>query len=318
LRQARDIPLPVLYDCDIRPAPGFRLPHSFFLVVASLLAFAFPAAAQDTVTVGGEKKRAFGTPTAFQNGDTACYVTLKDDRGAAFDELADFDLCAMEKSLKGKRLALTYKTARVMAASCQGNPDCKKSETVVLIASAKPAPLTAPAPAAPTPAPTPAPIPAKSAQTSFCTPGETIVFSCRTSPTKLVSVCASKDAAANKGYLQYRTGKPDSSDPLDLTLPAAQVPPPQAASGESVPFAGGGAAWLRVSAKNNIAFVVYTGIGKWGPRGEIQEKAGVTVERDGKSVASLKCTGKPISLLGPDWFEKAGITPKGQDFDLPD
>jgi len=312
LRQARDIPLPVLYDCDVRPAVGSRLPHSFFLIVAFLLAFAFPAAAQDTVTVGGEKKRAFGTPTAFQNGDTACYVTLKDDRGATFDELADFDLCTMEKSLKGKRLALTYKTARVMAASCQGNPDCKKSETVVLIASAKPAPLTVqtPAPAAPTPI--------RSAQTSFCTPGETIVFSCRTGPTKLVSVCASKDAAPTKGYLQYRTGKPDSSDPLDLTLPAAQVPPPQAASGESVPFAGGGAAWLRVSAKNNIAFVVYTGIGNWGPGGEKREKAGVTVERDGKTVATLKCTGKPISLLGPDWFEKAGITAKGQDFDLPD
>lgn len=278
--------------------------------VAFLLVSVLPAAAQDTVTVGGEKKRAFGTPTAFQNGDTACYVTLRDDRGATFDELADFDLCSMEKSLKGKRLALTYKTARVMAASCQGNPDCKKSETVVLIASAKPAPLTAPAPAAPTPA--------KSAQTSFCTPTETIVFSCRTSPTKLVSVCASREAAPNKGYLQYRTGKPDSSEPLDLTLPAAQVPPPQAASGESFPLAGGGGAWLRLSARNNIAFIVYTGIGNWGPRGETREKAGVTVERDGKAVANLKCTGKPISLLGPDWFAKAGITPKGHDFDLPD
>lgn len=310
MRQARDIPLAVHYDCDVRSAPGSCLPHSFFLVVAFLLAFALPAAAQDTVTVGGEKKRAFGTPTAFQNGDTACYVTLKDDRGATFDELADFDLCALEKSLKGKRLALTYKTARVMAASCQGNPDCKKSETVVLIASAKPAPLSAPAPAAP---PT-----ARSAQASFCTPSETIVFSCRTSPTKLVSVCASKDAAPSKGYLQYRTGKPDSGDPLDLTLPAAHVPPPQAASGESFPLAGGGGTWLRVSAKNNIAFVVYSAIGNWGPRGETREKAGVSVERDGKTVANLNCTGKPLGLLGPDWFAKAGITAKGQDFDLPD
>lgn len=271
---------------------------------------ALPAAAQDAVTVGGEKKRAFGTPTAFQNGDTACDVALKDDRGITFDEPADFDLCAMEKSLKGKRLALTYKTARVQAASCQGDPDCKKSDTIVLIASAKPAPLPAPAAAAPTPA--------KSAQTSFCTPAETIVFSCRTSPTKLVSVCASKDAAPNKGYLQYRTGKPDSSDPLDLILPAARVPPPQAASGETLAYAGGGAAWLRIAAKNNIAFVAYTGIGKWGPRDQIQEKAGVTVEHDGKVVATLKCTGKPISLLGPDWFEKADITDKSQEFELPD
>lgn len=287
--------------------------HSAF--VALLLVSALPAAAQDTVTIGGEKKRAFGTPTAFQNGDTACFVTLKDDRGVTFDEPADFDLCAREKSLKGKRLALTYKTARVLAASCQGNPDCKKSDTIVLIASAKPAPLAAPAPAAPSPA---APTPDRSVQSSFCTPAETIVFSCRTSPTKLVSVCASKDAAPNKGYLQYRTGKPDSSEPLDLTLPAAQVPPPQAASAETIPFAGGGAAWLRVAAKNNIAFTVYAGIGKWGPRGEIEEKAGLSVERDGKQVASLKCIGKPISLLGPDWFTKAGIKSNGLDFDLPD
>lgn len=284
------------------------LVRSVFL--GSLLLAAPPLAAQDTVTVGGQKKRAFGTPTAFQNGDTACSVTLKDDRGTSFEELADFELCTMENSLKGKRLALTYKTARVMAASCQGNPDCKKSDTVVLIASARPAPLAASSPVAPTPA--------KSPQTSFCTPAETVVFSCRTSPTKLVSICASKDAGPGKGYLQYRTGKPDSSEPLDLILPAAQVPPAQAASGESVAFSGGGAAWLRISAKNNIAFVAYTGIGKWGPRGEIQEKAGVVLERDGKSAASLNCTGKPLSLLGPDWFEKTGITAKGQDFDLPD
>jgi len=277
--------------------------------VILLLLSSLPATAQEMVTVGGEKKRAFGTPIEFQNGDVSCGLTLKDDRGATFHESADFELCVQEKALKGKRLALTYKTARVMAASCQGNPDCKKSDTVVLIVSAKPAPLATPAPASPTPA--------KSAQTSFCTPSETIVFSCRTSPTKMISVCASRDASPTKGYLQYRTGKPDSNDPLDLTLPSAQIPPPQAATGEAVPFAGGGGAWLRVATKS-VGFVLFTGIGKWGPRGEIQEKAGVAIERDGKQVASLKCTGKPISLLGPDYFEKVGIKAKDQDFDFPD
>jgi hypothetical protein len=281
--------------------------------VTLLALAALPAVAQDTVTVGGVKKRAFGIPIEFQNGDVACRITLKDDRGATFDEAADFDLCAQEKALKGKRLALTYKTARVMAASCQGDPDCKKSETIVLIASAKPAPLAAAAPSSPTPPPAPA----KAAQTSFCTPAETVVFSCRTSPTKMISVCASRDASPTKGYLQYRTGKPDSTDPLDLTLPAGHVPPPQAATGESVPFAGGGGSWLRVATKS-VGFVLFTGIGKWGPRGEIQEKAGVAIERDGKQVASLKCTGKPISLLGPDYFEKVGIKSKEQDFDFPD
>lgn len=277
-------------------------------VVALFLAFALPAAAQDTVAVGGATKRAFGTPTALQNGDIACYVTLKDDRGATFNESADFELCAQEKSLKGKRMALTYKATRVQAASCQGDPDCKKSDTIVLIVAAKPAPLASATP----------PAAAKAAQTSFCTPAETIVFSCRTSPTKLVSVCASKDAAPAKGYLQYRIGKPDSNEPLDLTLPATQIAPPQAASGDTLSFSGGGGAWLRIPAKNNVAYVVYTGIGKWGPRGQTQEKAGVAVERDGKQIANLNCAGKPISLLGPDWFTKAGIKSNGQDFDLPE
>lgn len=154
-------------------------------------------------------------------------------------------------------------------------------------------------------------------QPSFCTPAETTVFSCLASVTRLVSVCASKEAAPDKGYLQYRSGKPDSSEALELVLPAARVPPSQAATGETLSFSGGGGAWLRLAAKP-YAYVVYTGIGKWGPRGETREKAGVTVERDDKPIANLKCTGKPVSLLGPDWFEKAGIKSNDQDFDLPD
>ena len=101
--------------------------------------------------------------------------------------------------------------------------------------------------------------------------------------------------------------------------PAAQMPPPQAASGESVPFAGGGGAWLRVATKsNNIAFTVYTGIGKWGPKGETREKQGLVVERGGKTIAHLKCSNAPISELGPDWFEKAAIQSKDEDFLFPD
>lgn len=157
----------------------------------------------------------------------------------------------------------------------------------------------------------------QTAQTSFCTAGETTVFSCRTGPTRLVSVCASKDAAPDKGYLQYRSGKPDSSEPLELVLPASQVPPPRAATGGSLAFSGGGGAWLCLPAKP-YAYVVYTGIGKWGPRGETREKAGIAVERDGKQIANLKCTGKPVSLLGPDWFEQAGIKTDDQGFDLPE
>lgn len=276
------------------------LSWSFALVCPAL------AHAQDTITVGGATKRAFGTPIKFVNGDTACFITLRDDKGATFDEAADFDLCAQERALRGKRVALTYKASRVQAASCQGDPNCKRSETVVLIVAAKPAPLSTSASLPPV------------RQTSFCTPTENVIFSCRTGA-KMVSVCASKDAAPTKGYLQYRFGKPDSADPLELVLPESHLPPPRVATGMSVPFSGGGGAWLTF-AKGQIAYTVYTGIGKWGPRGEIREKAGLVVDQGRKRIALLKCDDPKAvrSEIGPDWFDKAGIKSTGPEFEFPD
>lgn len=273
---------------------------SFALVCPAL------AHAQDTITVGGATKRAFGTPIKFVNGDTACFITLRDDKGATFDEAADFDLCAQERALRGKRVALTYKASRVQAASCQGDPNCKRSETVVLIVAAKPAPLSTSASSPPV------------RQTSFCTSMENVIFSCR-SGAKMVSVCASKDAAPTKGYLQYRFGKPDSADPLELVLPESQLPPPRVATGMSVPFSGGGGAWLTF-AKGQIAYTVYTGIGKWGPRGETREKAGLAVDQGRKRIAVLKCDDPKAvrSEIGPDWFDKAGIKSTGPEFEFPD
>jgi len=283
-------------------------------LVPVLLFLSLPAHAQDTVTVGGVTKRAFGTPTAFESGDIACYLTLKDDRGATFREMADFDLCAQERALKGKRVALAYRAQRVQSASCQGNPDCKKTDTVILVVAARPAPLAG---AAPAPAASPRGQ-ASSGQASFCTPQEVDIFSCRTGA-KMVSVCASKDAGPGKGYVQYRFGKPDSNEPLELTLPESQVPPSRAATGEAVPFSGGGGAWMRF-AKGPVAYTVYSGIGNWGPRGEKREKAGLAVERAGKQVAVLKCNDPSAvrGLLGPDWFEKVGLKPGNLDFDFPD
>lgn len=280
------------------------------------VAFAVPALAQDTVSIGGMTKRGFGMPVSFQTGDTACLITFEDDRGRPFSELADFELCAQEKALMGKRLALTYRATRVQSPSCQGDPDCKKSDTVILVVAVKPTTIGSPPPPPPPPVP-PAPASQAARPASFCSADETIVFSCYTSPTKLVSLCASKDAAPTKGYLQYRTGNPAAKTPLDLTLPSAQVPPPQAASGGTLSFSGGGGAWLRVSTRS-VGFVAYTGIGKWGVGDSVVEKAGLAVERDGQQVANLRCTGKPISLIGPDWFEKTGIKAKGESFDLPD
>jgi len=261
-----------------------------------------PASAQDTVTVGQETKRAFGTITSLNAGDTACYLKLKDDRGTAFEEMARFEICE-QRALLGKRVALTYVQQPVMSPDCQGDPACRKTRTVVLVSAARPAALAA-APATNT------------AQVSFCTSEESVVFACRAGG-KMVSVCASKPAGPNRGYLQYRFGKPDTSEPLDIMLPESRLPPSKVATGENVAFSGGGGSWLRF-AKAPFAYGVYSGIGKWGPKGEIREKSGVVVERQGKAIATLKCTSKPIGELGPYWFEQIGITANGQDFGFPD
>lgn len=275
----------------------------------------WPAAAQgdDTVRIGGQTKKTRGTILEATSGDVACYLKLRDDRGAAFDEMADFSICEQRPSLVGKRVTLTYKVANVMAQECQGDVECKKSDRVVLVATAKPLAASTAPPAPPSRSPSP---PATGGQASFCTATEAVIFSCRTGA-KLVSVCASPEAGPAWGYVQYRIGKPDSTEPLELTLPSGRVPPPKAATAETVGFSGGGGAWMRFRS-GQAAYVVYTGIGKWGPRGEVQEKAGVVVERADKQVASLKCNAKPQSQLGPDWFKKAGLKSNNEDFAFPD
>jgi hypothetical protein len=283
------------------------------LLLGCLLACSFNAVAQEgTVKVGSQTKQASGIIVSMEAGDVACYVNLKSDKGTAFREMANFEICEQERALKGKRVNLTYEMGKVLADSCQGNPDCKKTQTVVLIKTAKVAAAGA--------APASAPATAKAAaggQKSFCTPNEEVVFACRTGQ-KMVSVCASRDASPKSGYVQYRFGKPDSAEPLEMLLPADQPVPPRAASGESVPFAGGGGAWIRFR-KGDFAYVPYSGIGRWGPRGETQEKAGVAVERGGKRIANVKCAGAATGSLGPDWLAKAGVRPgKNEDFDFPD
>ncbi len=282
------------------------------LFAAALFACPLVADAQEpaTVTIGGMTKKTVGTITGMNPGDVACYVTLRDDRGATFEELADFEICEKEAALKGRRVALTWEIGKVMADSCQGDPACKQTRTVALIRAAR---VIGPASGAVAPAVKPA---VAGRQSSFCTPLETVVFACRTGE-KMVSVCASGATSPGKGSLQYRFGKPDSTDPLDIALPSGDVAPSKAATGAGVPFSGGGGAWLRF-ASGAHAYTVYSGIGKWGPNGETREKNGLVVERDGKRIASLKCAGDAAGELGPVWFDRVGVTSGGRDFDFPD
>lgn len=58
---------------------------------------------------------------------------------------------------------------------------------------------------------------------SLCRPNEAIVFSCRTSKGKLISLCASEDASATTGYLAYRFGQNATSPELEYPKTPTQA-----------------------------------------------------------------------------------------------
>lgn len=275
--------------------------RSLLLSAALLVPALALAQAPEQVKVGNQMKRAYGTVQRMENGDIACYLHMKDDRGAAFTELADFEICMQKPSVVGKRVRLEYQVSRVQSASCQGDPDCKKSDVVALVTKATPAAAGAAAADKPKAAAT--------GSASLCRATEAEVFACRTGE-KMVSVCASRDLGPKRGYVQYRFGKPGETP--EMLLPAAEEHPGRNASGEATAFAGGGGAWLRFT-NASVAYVVYSGVGRWGPKGETEQRAGVVVERNGKRTANVKCVGKERSELGPDWFAKSGIQPKRDD-----
>ncbi len=72
-----------------------------------------------------------------QNGDRACYVVMTTPSGESRTIEGDFDLCKGNPkdatALIGKRVFYRTKKAKVLAASCQGDVDCGKSDEVDLI-----------------------------------------------------------------------------------------------------------------------------------------------------------------------------------------
>ena len=114
-------------------------------VISGVAICALPAFAGEVarVKIGSFSKRAYGTLRSASAGDVACYLSMKDDRGVAFDEMADFDLCAPEsvRRFKGNRVALTYEIASVLSAECDGNMDCGKHDRVALVKTMRIAPL---------------------------------------------------------------------------------------------------------------------------------------------------------------------------------
>ena len=228
-----------------------------------------------------------------ENGDAACFLSLSDESGKPFHARADFAICTQQPALSGHWVALNWRMTRIMAGSCEGNPDCRQTERVALVTQARIVPGK------------PTAIAAKAANGSLCQPDETVIFDCPVG-SKRVSVCASADATTRKGFLQYRFGRPGTPE---LLLPEAREPDSGIISGGAETYSGGGAAWLRFM-RGSTAYVVYTGVGKWGPKGEPRARAGVAVEASAGPTRDIPCTEEETSILGQDWFNRSGITRK--------
>lgn len=112
------------------PMQTIVLASALSLFTTTLLAQTEPT----EVRVGRITKKAIGTVTAMEAGDVACYLTLRDDKGGVFEELADLDVCE-QRSLIGKRVALHYEMNKVISDECQGDPECTKTRTVPLVMS---------------------------------------------------------------------------------------------------------------------------------------------------------------------------------------
>jgi hypothetical protein len=104
-----------------------------------------------------QPKVELGTIQSLQQGDRACYVSVMDGSGNISEQFANFELC-QQTELVGQSARLFYEPQPIQAASCQGDPECTDSETVLLLVRAESTEPVAQAPA-PTPAPTPAPAP---------------------------------------------------------------------------------------------------------------------------------------------------------------
>lgn len=139
-----------------------------------------------------------------------------------------------------------------------------------------------------------------------CSAEEQVIFSCNTGE-KIVSVCASQALTPSEGSMQYRFGPKGSPE---LSFPTPVAPPSSFGTGGTLTFSGGGGAYLRLM-NGDFAYTVYTAI----MRGVEQE--GLVVEKDGEVLADLRCKKPAQSILGQDFFEKAGLPEDDEGFYLP-
>ncbi|MDB5807228.1 MAG: hypothetical protein JWN73_4550 [Betaproteobacteria bacterium] len=143
---------------------------------------------------------------------------------------------------------------------------------------------------------------------TLCAKEEQVAFSCHVKG-KIVSLCASADLSAAGGAVQYRYGRKNA---LELAYPAAAQDPRKVFSWGVAGYSGGGADYFRF-ANGGFGYTVYSGLG----RGWLKE--GVTVEKDGKRVASLVSADQ--ALDGDNWkvmySAKLPKVAEGDAFEVP-
>jgi hypothetical protein len=88
------------------------------------------------------------TLVSITNADTSCGIELQgaDGQSKYFD--GSYDFCPGgprdAAGLVGKKVTITTEKGNVMAAECEGNPDCGKSEEVDIVESITEVPTPAP------------------------------------------------------------------------------------------------------------------------------------------------------------------------------
>lgn len=89
----------------------------------------------DTLVVGAaQESDEVVTITAMKPGDRACYLSVTGPAGAR-SEIAAFEFCERD-DLIGQRVTLTTVATQIQAESCQGDPECRETETVRLVMAA--------------------------------------------------------------------------------------------------------------------------------------------------------------------------------------
>lgn len=88
-----------------------------------------------SVTIAGQTVPTRALVTDVDAGDRVCTLTLRTDAGAETDVYGDFSLCETD-GLMGERIQIEYAPDDILAASCDGDPDCLETETVALAVAA--------------------------------------------------------------------------------------------------------------------------------------------------------------------------------------